>query len=124
MRDPNQPSGTSQELRTRRAEADNLRSEIDYDVRSAFLDLKATEEQLTVASAARDLADRQLQQARDRLAAGVANTIEVVQAQEAVALASEQYISALYGFNIAKAVLARGMGIAEEAARQYIGGMR
>lgn len=111
-------------LRSRKAEADNLRSEIDYDVRAAFLDLKATEEQLTVATSARELADRQLTQARDRLAAGVANTIEVVQAQEAVSLASEQYIAALYGFNIAKAVLARGMGIAEEAARQYIGGIR
>ena len=47
-----------------------------------------------------------------------------MQAQEAVSLADEQYIGALYGFNIAKAVLARGLGVAEEAARQYIGGIR
>lgn len=111
-------------VRTRRAEADSLRGEIDYDVRTAFLDLATTESQLAVAGTARELADRQLTQARDRLAAGVANTIEVVQAQEAVALASEQYITALYGFNIAKAVLARGLGVAEEAARQFIGGIR
>jgi outer membrane protein TolC len=111
-------------LRSRRAEADDMKSAVYYEVRSAFLDLRATEEQLQVASQARDLAAQQLTQARDRLAAGVANNLEVVQAQEAVSLASEQYIGALYGFNIAKAVLARGLGVAEEAARQYIGGIR
>jgi hypothetical protein len=41
-----------------------------------------------------------------------------------VAESSEQYISALYGYNIAKALLARSMGVAEEAARQYLGGVR
>jgi outer membrane protein TolC len=111
-------------LRSRRAEADDMKNAIYYEVQSAFLDLKATEEQLKVATEARELAAQQLAQARDRLAAGVTDTIEVVQAQEAVSLASEQYIGALYGFNIAKALLARGLGVAEEAARQYIGGIR
>ena len=92
-------------LRSRRAEAEDMKSAVYYEVRSAFLDLKATEEQLQVATQARELAAQQLTQARDRLAAGVANNLEVVQAQEAVSLASEQYIGALYGFNIAKAVL-------------------
>ena len=45
-----------------------------------------------------------------------------MQAQQAVALSSEQYINALYSYNVAKALLARGLGIAEEAARQYLGG--
>jgi outer membrane protein TolC len=111
-------------LRSRRAEAEDMKSAVYYEVRSAFLDLRATDEQLQVATQARELAAQQLTQARDRLAAGVANNLEVVQAQEAVSLASEQYIGALYGFNIAKAVLARGLGVAEEAARQYIGGIR
>jgi outer membrane protein TolC len=111
-------------LRSRRAEAADMKAAVYYEVRSAFLDLRATEEQLQVATQARELAAQQLTQASDRLAAGVANNLEVVQAQEAVSLASEQYIGALYGFNIAKAVLARGLGVAEEAARQYIGGIR
>ena len=55
----------------------------------------------------RELADQQLQQSRDRFAAGVANNVEVVQAQEAVALATEQSISAHYGFSVAKALLAQ-----------------
>lgn len=115
---------TDADLRTRRSELDDLRAAIDVEVRSAFLDLQATREQLEVATRARTLAAEQLTQSRDRFAGGVASNIEVVQAQEAVALASEQYISALYGFNIAKAMLARDLGMAEEAARQFIGGVR
>jgi outer membrane protein TolC len=60
-----------------------------------------------------DLSQRQLTQARDRFAAGVASNLEVVQAQEAVAVANENYISSLYAYNSAKASLARSMGNAE-----------
>lgn len=112
------------DLRTRRNELDDLRTEINYDVRTAFLDLKATNEQLDVATKGRDLAGQQLAQARDRFAAGVADNIEVVQAQQAVALADEQYISALYGYNVSKALLARDLGVAEDAIRQFLGGNR
>jgi outer membrane protein TolC len=110
------------ELRDRRAEAEDLRAEIYYDVRTAFLDLDATSEQLQVATRNRDLAAQQLTQSRDRFAAGVASNIEVVQAQEAVAEASEQYISALYAFNVSKALLARSLGTAEQAVQRYLGG--
>src|SRR6185295_14299268 len=58
------------DLRRRRAEAEDLRASIYYDVRSAFLDVQATGEQLDVATRARDLASQQLTQARDRFAAG------------------------------------------------------
>jgi outer membrane protein TolC len=112
------------ELRGRRAEADDMKAGIYYDVRTAFLDLQSSGEQLEVATRARELSARQLTQARDRFAAGVASNIEIVQAQEAVAEASEQYISALYSFNVSKALLARGLGVAEEATRQYLGGVR
>jgi outer membrane protein TolC len=112
------------ELRRRRAEADDLKAGIYYDIRTAFLDLRATGEQLDVAARTRDLAGAQLTQARDRFAAGIASNIEVVQAQEAVTLANEQYIAGLYSFNVSKAMLARGLGSAEEAVRRYLGGSR
>jgi outer membrane protein TolC len=112
------------ELRSRRAEAEDMKASIYYDVRTAFLDLQASGEQLQVATRARELSAQQLTQARDRFAAGVASNIEIVQAQEAVAETSEQYISALYSFNVSKALLARGLGVAEEATRQYLGGVR
>jgi outer membrane protein TolC len=112
------------DLKMRQSEAEDLKAGIYYDVRSAFLDLQATAERLQVATRARDLAAEELAQARDRFSAGVTNNLEVVQAQESVALSSEQYIQALYGYNVAKALLARGLGIAEEATRQLLGGAR
>ena len=112
------------DLRSRRAELEDLKAGIYYDVRTAFLDLKATSEQLDVATKGRALASQQLTQARDRFGAGVADNIEVVQAQQAVVLSNEQYIAALYGYNVAKALLARGLGVAEDAVRQYLGGNR
>ena len=111
-------------LHSRRAEADDLKAGVYYDVQNAFLDLKSGREQLQVAARTRELAAAQLTQARDRFAAGVAGNIEVVQAQEAVALASDQYISALFTSNLATGNLIRALGMAEETARQYIGGIR
>jgi outer membrane protein TolC len=112
------------ELKSRRAEAEDLRAGVYYDVRTAFLDLQAGREQLEVASRGRELAASQLTQARDRFAAGVAGNLEVVQAQEAVALASDHYISALFTSNLATGNLIRAVGSAEAAARDYIRGIR
>jgi outer membrane protein TolC len=112
------------DLRSRRAEAEDMKASIYYEVRTAFLDLQATGEQLQVAAKARDLAALQLTQSRDRFAAGVANNIEVVQAQEAVAVATEQYISAQYGYYLAKGALIRGTGTTEEILRILLGGSR
>jgi outer membrane protein TolC len=112
------------DVRMRQSEVEDLKAGIDFDVRSAMLDLKSSSEQLQVASRSRDLAAQQLTQARDRFAAGVASNIEIVQAQEAVAASSEQYIGALYNFNVAKALLARDLGVAEDMVRQVLGGVR
>jgi outer membrane protein TolC len=112
------------ELRRRRAEADDIKASIYYDVRSALLDLQAQGELMQAATGARDLATRQLGQARDRFAAGVAGNLEVVQAQETVAVAEEQYISALYGYGLAKAMLAYGLGQAEDTSLRMLGGAR
>jgi outer membrane protein TolC len=112
------------DLRARRFEADDLKASIYYEVRGAFLDLQATNEQLQVATKGRDLAAQQLVQARDRFAAGVASNIEVIQAQEAVALANEQFISAQYGYDLAKGAVIRGIGSAEDMLRHILGGSR
>ena len=52
------------------------------------------------------------------------NNLEVVQAQEAVAGATDSYLSALYAHNLAKLSLARALGTAEESAGQYLGGLK
>ena len=110
------------DLKQRRAEAEDKRAEVYYDVRMAFLDLEATNEELQTATRSRELAAQQLTQTRDRFAAGVASNVEVIQAQEAVTLAEDQYISALYGFNIAKALLARSVGSGPEDVERFLSG--
>ncbi len=109
-------------LSRRESELADLRNRIEYEVRTALLDLKASGDQVKVAQSAQDLAHQQLQQAQDRFSAGVVNSIEVVQAQEAVATADENYISSLYRFNLAKGALLRAMGTADETFEQYLGG--
>ncbi len=108
-------------LQQRRAEYQDLRGRVDADIRQAFLDLTAAASQVTVSQSNRDLARDTLAQARDRFAAGVADTIEVIQAQESVAAAEQDYISSLFAHNLAKASLARAMGQAEQGILQLLG---
>ncbi len=110
------------DLRSRRAEAEDLKASIYYDMRTAFLDVEASSQQLRVATRAQDLAAQQLTQARDRFAAGVASNIEVVQAQEAVAASSEQYIAALYNYDVSNGLITLNLGEMEETVRPSPGG--
>ncbi len=107
-------------LRQSRQQLENLRAQIDYDVRSALLDLTAAADQVEVAKSSLDLANQTLDQARDRFTAGVADNLEVVQAQESVASANESYITSLYNHNVSKILLARGIGFAEQGVKQYL----
>jgi outer membrane protein TolC len=110
------------QLQKSRDQLDNLRGQIDADVRTALLNLESSAQLVTVATSNVGLADESLTQSQDRFAAGVTNTVEVVQAQEAVATAHENYISALYNYNYSKISLARAMGFAEEGVKQYFKG--
>jgi outer membrane protein TolC len=101
---------------------DNLRAQIDSDVRAALLNLQSSADQVNVARSNIDLAEATLAQSRDRFGAGVTDSVEVVQSQEAVASAHEQYISSLYSFNLAKVSLARALGVAEEGVKEYFKG--
>lgn len=107
-------------LRQSKQQLDSLRAQIDYDVRSALLDLASAADQVEVARQSLDLANQTLDQARDRFTAGVTDNLEVVQAQETVATANENYIASLYAHNLAKVSLARAIGFAEQGVRQYL----
>lgn len=110
------------QLRQARSELDDLRSRIEYEVRTAFLDVNAATKQLEVATSALDLARKEVGQSRDRFADGVTNNVEVIQAQQAQAVAEENYIAGLFAHNFAKLSLARSLGVAEEATKQFLGG--
>jgi outer membrane protein TolC len=109
-------------LEERKAEAANLRDRIEYEIRTADLDIRSAGEQVRVAQQARDLAQQQLTQAQDRFAAGVTNGLEVTQAQEAVVTSDENYISTLFALNLAEASMARAMGTAEKTIKSFFGG--
>lgn len=111
-------------LRQEQAQLDDLRARIEYEVRSALLDVKAADDRVQVARGAADLAGQQLTQSEDRFAAGVASNLEVVQAQEAVATATENYLSSLFAHNAAKIALARALGQAEGNLPRFLGGVK
>jgi outer membrane protein TolC len=110
------------QLKQARSQLGDLSGRIDYEVRTALLDLHAATDQVEVARSSVDLAEQALAQSQDRFTAGVADNLEVVQAQESVANAHENYIQSLYGHNLAKIELARAIGDAEEGVKRYLKG--
>jgi outer membrane protein TolC len=109
-------------LEQSRERLENLRAQVDSDVRTALLNLQSSADQVNVARSNIDLAEKTLTQSRDRFTAGVTDTVEVVQSQEAVASAHEQYISSLYSYNYAKISLVRALGIGEQGVKDFFRG--
>jgi outer membrane protein TolC len=109
-------------LRQAEAYLSDLKARIYYEVQATLLDLEATEERVAVATSACDLAAQQLVQAQDRFSAGVAGNIDVTQAQEALARATEDRIESLFEHNVSKAALARALGVAETSYREFLKG--
>jgi outer membrane protein TolC len=109
-------------IKQRKDEMADLRGQIDQQVRSALIDLNTARDQVAVAQENLNLANQTLTQARDRFAAGVADNIEVVQAQQSVAAANQSVISAVLLHNLAKVALARSVGAAETSLKQFMGG--
>jgi outer membrane protein TolC len=109
-------------LQQRKAELEDLRGRIYYDVRNAFLDLKAAADRVRVAQSTVKLADDQVQQSQDRFRAGVTNNVEVVQAQQAQATANENLISGLQAHCVAKLALAKAIGISGAEYDQFLRG--
>lgn len=109
-------------LEQSREQLDNLRAQIEADVRTALLNLQSFAEQVKVAKSNIELADQTLAQSRDRFSAGVTDSVEVVQSQEAVASAHEQYISSLYNYNFAKISFIRALGAGVQGVTQYFTG--
>ena len=109
-------------LARRQAEYEDLKGRVAYDVRVAWLDLQASDSGVRVAERNRALAERALTQSRDRYSNGVTNYLEVVQAQETLTAAQENYIQTMYSFNVSKMALARAMGVAERRFSDFFGG--
>jgi outer membrane protein TolC len=110
------------DLTRRKAEYEDLKGRVAYDVRIAWLDLSASDSSAKVAERNKSLAERALVQSQDRYTNGVTNYLEVVQAQEAVTAASENYIESLFSYNVAMISFARAVGGAETRLPELLGG--
>jgi outer membrane protein TolC len=109
-------------LTRERQRLEDLRARIDQEVRDAYLDLDAASQEVSVEKSAVELATRNLEQSRDRFSSGVTDNIEVVQAQDALAIASDAYIASLFSHDLAKISLARSTGVAESRFAEYVEG--
>jgi outer membrane protein TolC len=109
-------------LTRERQRLEDLRAKIDQEVRDAYLDLDAAAQEVSVEKSAVALATQNLEQSRDRFISGVTDNIEVVQAQDVLAVATDSYIASLYSHNVAKISLARAIGVAESGFAQYMEG--
>ena len=109
-------------LTRERQRMEDLRARIDQEVRDVYLDLEAAAQEVSVEKNAITLATQNLEQSRDRFTSGVTDNIEVVQAQDALAIATDAYIASLYSYNLAKISLARSTGVAESRFAEYMEG--
>jgi outer membrane protein len=102
------------EIRRLAQQKDDLRNQIALDVKTALLNLQSARNEVQVANLGVQLSREEVDQARDRFKAGVANNIEVIQAQDSLSRANDNQIAALYRFNQARADLARSTGQMEK----------
>jgi len=108
-RDARRTEAASQ-YRSERVRTSDLRQQIELDVRLALDALRSAEDQVQVAKDGLDLAGSELTQARRRYDAGVANSLEVTDAQTRLERARDNQTQALYNYNVARIDLAQAMG--------------
>lgn len=102
------------EIRKLEEQQADLRNQIALDVKTALLNLDSARSEVQVANLGVELSKQEVDQARDRFKAGVANNIEVIQAQDSLSRANDNQIAALYRFNQARADYARSIGQMEK----------
>jgi outer membrane protein len=102
------------EIRKLEEQRDDLRNQIALEVKTALLNMRSARNEVEVANLGVQLSKEEVDQARDRFKAGVANNIEVIQAQDSLARANDNQIAALYRFNQARADMARSIGQMEK----------
>jgi outer membrane protein TolC len=102
-------------LAQRRAEYEDLKGQIESDVRSAYLDLQAAASQVEVAQRNVQVNKEALELTRQKVEVGVIDNVAYVQAQEEVTNAEFDFINGVFAFNVAKLSLARAMGRAADA---------
>jgi outer membrane protein len=98
------------QYRAEKVKTNDLKEQIELDVRLALDALHSAEEQVKVSREGLELAENELAQARRRYEAGVAIGVEVTDAQSRLERARDNQTSALYNYNVGRIDLAQAMG--------------
>jgi TolC family type I secretion outer membrane protein len=101
-------------LRQAEMRLNDLRADVEKEVRQALDNLATRREQVQAAQKALGLAERELELAQDRFRNGVGDNIEVVNAQTALENARQSVVASLTLFNVARLNLAAAMGHVED----------
>jgi outer membrane protein TolC len=107
-------------LQQQKARYSDQVQQVNQDVRDALLDIEAAAKLVEATKSNVDLANEALSEAQQRFKAGVADNLEVSDAQAQTEQANDQYISALYQHNVAKLSLARAVGYAGSDYKQAL----
>ena len=91
---------------------------MELDVRLAFDSIASAATEVSTAREGVDLSDKELAQAKRRYQAGVANSLEVTDAQTRLDRARDNLINALYDYNVARIDLATATGRIREYVNQ------
>jgi len=108
-RDARRAESASQ-LRSERVRTNDLKEQVELDVRLALDALRSADDQVKVAQEGLELAGAELAQARRRYDAGVGTSLEVTDAQTRLERARDNQIQALYRHGVARIDLAESMG--------------
>ncbi len=100
----------------------NLKEQIDQQLRDSMLDIQSSGELVRVARSNVDLAQQELEQTRERFAAGVDDNLPVVQAQAVLANAETNLVNTTVAYNESKLGLARNLGIVDTQYKIYLRG--
>ncbi len=109
------------QLLTVARQIDSLRGTIDQQIRTAMLDITSSRDLVRVASSNVELAREALSDTTQRYAAGVDDTLPVVQAQSALAAAESRLVQATFQYNEAKLQLGYATGTVTTDYRSLLG---
>jgi outer membrane protein TolC len=114
LRRPARQQEQSARLEAQEIRQHDLERQVATDTRQALLDLSSADHQVQLAGDRLRLAERELDQARDRFAAGVAGSVETTSAQGGLVAARDALIQARVNAAVARIVALRALGVLEQ----------
>jgi outer membrane protein TolC len=98
------------QYRAEKVRTHDVKEQVELEVRLALDGLHSADDQVKVAEDGLQLAENELAQARRRYEGGVANSLEVTDAQTRLERARDNRTAALYNYNAARIDLAEALG--------------